>query len=121
MIAKRCIRLVGRRTASIHAVKLQKLHRSTDYESTGSDYDIHLVRSFQQGDLSAFEQLVENYKQSVVNYAARTIGDPTEAEDIAQKAFLRVFSASGRFRFQANFSTWLFAITRNLCLNELRR
>jgi RNA polymerase sigma-70 factor (ECF subfamily) len=90
-------------------------------ESPSGDYDFHLVRRFQEGDLFAFEQLVESHKQSVIDYAARTIGDPTEAEDIAQKAFVRVFRTSGRFRFRAKFSTWLFTITRNLCFTELRR
>jgi RNA polymerase sigma-70 factor (ECF subfamily) len=118
---QRCIGPVGRRTVVIHAAQKQKLPCTDTCESTAGDYDIHLLRRFQRGDLSAFEQLVERHKQSVINYAARTIRDPTEAEDIAQKAFVRVFSASARFRFQANFSTWLFAITRNLCLNELRR
>ena len=114
------IGVVSRRTARNLVAKQQKLDCSTAYESAG-DCDMHLVRRFQRGDLSAFEQLIERHKQSVINYAVRTIHDPTEAEDIAQKAFVLVFSASGRFRFQANFSTWLFAITRNLCLNELRR
>jgi len=114
---QRTIRLVGRKTASVLAAQEQTLDCSAAYESPAGE----LVRRFQQGDLSAFEQLIERHKQSVINYAVRTIHDPTEAEDIAQKAFVLVFSASGRFRFQANFSTWLFAITRNLCLNELRR
>ena len=117
---RRLIGVVSRRTARNLVAQEQKLDCSTAHEPAG-DYDMHLVWRFQQGDLSAFEQLVESHKQSVINYAARTIGDPTEAEDIAQRAFVRVFSALGRFRFQAKFSSWLFAITRNLCLNELRR
>jgi RNA polymerase sigma-70 factor (ECF subfamily) len=98
-----------------------ELDRNPVRELAASDPDANLMWQVQQGDLSAFEQLVERYKQSVANYAARTLGDPTEAEDIAQNVFVRVFRASGRFRFEAKFSTWLFTITRNLCLNELRR
>ncbi|HLH55290.1 MAG TPA: RNA polymerase sigma factor [Verrucomicrobiae bacterium] len=90
-------------------------------ESNANDLDAHLMLRVQRGDVSAVEQLVERYKQPVTSYAARTLGDPIEAEDIAQNAFVRVFRASGRFRFEAKFSSWVFTITRNLCLNELRR
>ena len=99
----------------------QQPNRCRVFESTANYSDALLVRRSQRGDLSAFEELVVSYTQPVVNYAARIIGDRTEAEDIAQKAFVRAFRALGRFRFGAKFSTWLFAITRNLCLNELRR
>ncbi|HZR16207.1 MAG TPA: sigma-70 family RNA polymerase sigma factor [Verrucomicrobiae bacterium] len=71
--------------------------------------------------MAAFEQLVERHKQSLLNYTTRMLRDPTEAEDVAQNAFFRVFIASDSFRFTAHFRTWLFTIARNLCLNELRR
>jgi RNA polymerase sigma-70 factor (ECF subfamily) len=80
-----------------------------------------LVLLTKQGDMAAFGELVEKYKRPLLNYVTRTLRDPTEAEDIAQNAFVRVFKALDRFRLKARFSTWLFAIARNLCLNELRR
>lgn len=75
----------------------------------------------QQGDLRAFEELVEKYKQAVVNLLARMLGDPVEAEDLGQGVFVQVYRSAARYRVSAKFSTWLFTIARNLCLNELRR
>ena len=75
----------------------------------------------QRGDLRAFEELVEKYKQAVVNLISRMLGDPVEAEDLGQNVFVQVYRSAGRYRVSAKFSTWLFTIARNLCLNELRR
>ena len=88
---------------------------------TVKDPDHLLVRQVQEGKMDAFDALVGKYKQPIVNFAARVLGDPMEAQDVAQNAFLSVFKKSGRFRFGSRFSTWLFSITRNLCRNELRR
>ena len=85
------------------------------------DNDAHLMLRVQEGDLVAFETLVDKYKQPVVNVVARIIHDPAEAEDIAQNVFLQVFKAAERYQVTAKFSTWLFTIARNLSLNELRR
>ena len=89
--------------------------------SANLDPDAALMLRVREGDRSAFETLVEKYKQSVVNLVARTIGDPTEAEDIAQHVFVQVFKAAHRYEVTAKFSTWLFTIARNLSLNEIRR
>jgi RNA polymerase sigma-70 factor, ECF subfamily len=74
-----------------------------------------------QGDQSAFEELVEKYKQPVFNMIYRTLPDAAEAEDLAQTVFIQVYKAAHRYRVEAKFSTWLFTIARNLCLNEIRR
>ena len=74
-----------------------------------------------QGDTAAFETLVEKYKQPVFNLVYRSLRDASEAEDIAQNVFLQAFKAADRYRVSAKFSTWLFTIARNLCLNEIRR
>jgi RNA polymerase sigma-70 factor (ECF subfamily) len=89
--------------------------------SANLDPDAALMLRVREGDLSAFETLVDKYKQSVVNLVARTIGDPTEAEDIAQHVFVQAFKAAHRYEVTAKFSTWLFTIARNLSLNEIRR
>jgi RNA polymerase sigma-70 factor (ECF subfamily) len=83
--------------------------------------DAELMRRVQRGDLSAFETLVDRHRQAVVNFAYRMLQDLTEAEDIAQAAFVQVYKAADRYQTSARFTTWLFTITRNLCLNELRR
>lgn len=85
------------------------------------DPDIELMLRVKQGDMSAFEQLVNKYKQPVTNLLFRTLRDATEAEDLAQNVFLQVWKSADRYRSTAKFTTWLFTITRNLCLNEIRR
>ena len=89
--------------------------------SANVDPDAVLMLKVREGDRSAFEALVEKYKQPVINLVARTIGDPTEAEDIAQHVFVQVYKSAHRYEVTAKFSTWLFTIARNLSLNELRR
>jgi RNA polymerase sigma-70 factor (ECF subfamily) len=85
------------------------------------DPDAALMLRVKQGDRAAFEELVEKYKQPVMNLVYRTLPDATEAEDLAQHAFLQVYKSAHRYEVSAKFSTWLFTIARNLCLNEIRR
>ncbi len=85
------------------------------------DPDAALMLRVREGDRQAFETLVEKYKQPVFNLIWRTIRDATEAEDVAQNVFIQVYRSAGRYRAEARFSTWLYTIARNLCLNELRR
>jgi RNA polymerase sigma-70 factor (ECF subfamily) len=73
------------------------------------------------GDLQAFEQLVQKYQHPIVNLAFRMLRDLDEAEDLAQNVFLRVFQSAARYQASAKFSTWIFTIARRLCLNEIRR
>lgn len=87
----------------------------------GADEDAALMLRVQQGDLAAFEALVERYKQPVFNFVLRILHDPDEAEDIAQQVFVQAWKAAGRYRVASRFSTWLYTIARNLSLNELRR
>ena len=86
-----------------------------------NDPDAALMKRVTQGDQRAFEDLVEKYKQPVFNFIYRTIPDSAEAEDLAQTVFVQVYKSAARYRVEAKFSTWLFTIARNLCLNELRR
>jgi RNA polymerase sigma-70 factor (ECF subfamily) len=85
------------------------------------DPDAALMKRVTQGDQRAFEELVEKYKQPVFNMIYRTLPDAAEAEDLAQTVFVQVYKAAAKYRVEAKFSTWLFTIARNLCLNELRR
>lgn len=87
----------------------------------GSDPDAALMLRVKQGDRDAFETLVDKYKRPVMNLAYRTLADATEAEDLAQHVFLQVYKSAHRYEVSAKFSTWIFTITRNLCLNEIRR
>lgn len=85
------------------------------------DPDAALMLRVKQGDSSAFEELVNKFKQPVANLIFRTLRDASEAEDLAQNVFVQVYKFADRYRVEAKFSTWLFTIARNLCLNELRR
>jgi RNA polymerase sigma-70 factor (ECF subfamily) len=87
----------------------------------GDDVDVALMHRIAEGDERAFRQLVERHQNAVVGTVARMLNDPTEAEDIAQLAFLRVWKHAKRWRPDAKFTTYLFTITRNLVFNETRR
>jgi len=86
-----------------------------------ADPDAALMLRVKRGDKQAFAGLVDKYKQPVVNFVCRMLRDETEAEDLAQNVFLQVYKSAHRYRVSAKFSTWLFTIARNLCLNEIRR
>ena len=81
--------------------------------------DTELVARARQGDKAAFEQLVLRHQRYVFNLAYRVLGDYTEAEDMTQEAFVRVWRGLSGFRGQAQFTTWLYRIVHNLCLNRL--
>lgn len=85
------------------------------------DPDAALMLRAKAGDRDAFEALVVKYQQPVMNLAYRTLADASEAEDLTQQVFLQVYKSAHRYRVAARFSTWLFTIARNLCLNEIRR
>jgi RNA polymerase sigma-70 factor, ECF subfamily len=85
------------------------------------DPDAALMLRVKQGDTAAFAVLVEKYKQPVLNVVYRMLRDASEAEDLAQNVFVQVYKSAHRYKRSARFSTWLFTITRNLCLNEIRR
>jgi RNA polymerase sigma-70 factor, ECF subfamily len=85
------------------------------------DPDASLMLRVKQGDASAFEELVDKYKQPVINLIYRILPDAMEAQDLAQNVFVQVHKSAHRYRVSAKFSTWLYTIARNLCLNEIRR
>ena len=89
--------------------------------SVQPDPDAVLMLRVKRGDRAAFTVLVEKYKQPVLNFVFRSLRDETEAEDVAQNVFLQAYKSRARYERTAKFSTWLFTIARNLCLNEIRR
>lgn len=80
-----------------------------------------LVERARAGDLSAFELLVERYRQRVWRLAYNVLRDSEEAWDVAQEAFIRAWQALGSFRGQSAFYTWLFRITMNLATDRARQ
>jgi len=85
------------------------------------DSDIALMQRVAGGDESAFASLVERHQHAVVGTVAKMLGDASEAEDIAQQVFLRLWRSAKRYKPTAKFTTYLFTITRNLVFNESRR
>jgi RNA polymerase sigma-70 factor (ECF subfamily) len=85
-----------------------------------ADPDVQFMLRFQRGDETAFDALVRHHERSVVNLTYRYVGDPGAAEDLAQEVFFRVYKARATYRPEAKFTTWLYRIAANLCLNELR-
>jgi RNA polymerase sigma-70 factor (ECF subfamily) len=79
-----------------------------------------LVARARRGDLEAFDQLVLRHQQQVFAVALRMLGDPDEAREAAQDAFVRAFRGLGGFRQEAKWSTWLVSITMHGCRNRRR-
>src|ERR1700748_2888431 len=80
--------------------------------------DDSLIERALQGDLGAFEQLVDAHRGIVFRVAARIVG-PDDAEDVSQDAFLRAFHRLSQYRGTASFRAWLLQITQNTALNAL--
>jgi RNA polymerase sigma-70 factor (ECF subfamily) len=86
-----------------------------------TDPDVALMLRVKRGDRAAFTDLVGRWKHPVIGFLFRTLPDPDEAEDLAQATFVQLWKTAGRYEPSAKFSTFLFTIARNLCLNEIRR
>ena len=83
--------------------------------------DIRLMSLASAGDMAALEQLVERHQRLVIGTVGRMLGTNSDAEDIAQQVFVRVWKNVKRYEPRAKFTTCLLKITRNLVFNELRR
>lgn len=86
-----------------------------------NDRDVGLMLRVKEGDNEAFELLVELHQSAVIGTVAKMLGGASEAEDIAQQVFIRIWKSAKRYQPQAKFTTWMFTITRNLVFNETRR
>jgi len=83
--------------------------------------DVTLMLRVRDGDVDAFQVLVERHQHSVVGTVAKMLSGDSDAEDIAQQVFIRVWKSAPRYQPSAKFTTWLMTITRNLVFNEMRR
>jgi RNA polymerase sigma-70 factor (ECF subfamily) len=83
--------------------------------------ELTLIRRAQEGDRSAFDALVRLYDQNVLRLALQLVGSPEEARDLYQEAFLKVYRSLRHFRLESRFSTWLYRVVMNVCLDHLRR
>lgn len=80
-----------------------------------------LIRYAQQGDNDAFEQLLLLHQKKVYNLCLRMSANPDDALDLSQEAFIKAWRSIGQYQFEASFSTWLFRLTSNVCIDHLRR
>ncbi|MEJ2634818.1 MAG: sigma-70 family RNA polymerase sigma factor [Calditrichia bacterium] len=83
--------------------------------------DEQLIARFQQGDVQAYDTLVRRYKDQLLNFVYRFVGNRSDAEDIVQETFLRVYRNKHYYKEIAKFSTWVYTIAGNLAKTELRR
>jgi RNA polymerase sigma-70 factor, ECF subfamily len=82
--------------------------------------DFGVLRKAQRGDERAFSVIVRAYEVPIFNYVMRLVGDRALAEDLTQEVFIRVFQGLPKFSLRSKFTTWLFQVTKNRVLDELR-
>ena len=83
--------------------------------------DEDLMVQYQQGEVRAFEILLSRHRKPVFNFILRFIGERETAEDLLQETFMRVIKGADAYKRQAKFTTWLYTIARNLCVDQTRR
>jgi RNA polymerase sigma-70 factor (ECF subfamily) len=76
---------------------------------------------FQRGDIGAFAQLVQRHKTPLYNFVLRYVHSSSVAEDLLQDVLLKVVQSSSEFKHEARFSTWVYTIARNLCIDHFRK
>ncbi|RRJ62098.1 RNA polymerase sigma factor SigW [Paenibacillus oralis] len=84
-------------------------------------YDARLVRLARKGDQGAFAELVDLYKDKLFHLGYRMLSNRHEAEDVVQETFLRVYKNWSRYDDKQKFSTWIYRIATNLCIDRLRK
>src|SRR5512136_2981021 len=92
----------------------------TDREHASSD-DQSLVRQAQQGDMSAFEELVARHRDKIYARAFSMMRNEEEALDLSQEAWVKAWQRLGQFQSESSFGTWMTRIVINLCLDQLRK
>ncbi len=88
---------------------------------SSQDEDFELIQSFIDGDEEAFRKLVLKHKDKVRNLVFLTLGDREAVDDISQDVFINVFNKIKTFRFESQFTTWLYRITINKCRDHIRK
>ncbi len=85
------------------------------------DPDVQLMLQFKNGDENGFLKLFLKYQTRMINFCFRFCSDQELAEDLGQEVFIRVYRSAGRYRPKARFSSWIYRIAVNVCLNESRK
>lgn len=83
--------------------------------------NIDLIKKAQKGEIQAFDELVKTYDRQVLSIALKYTGDEDDAKDIYQDVFIRVYKGLKKFEFNCEFSTWIYRIATNVCLDYTKR
>lgn len=86
-----------------------------------SESEKSLLERAKAGEITAFEQLIESYQRKIFNIALRMLGNHDDANDLAQEVLIRIYKSIKSFKEQSSFSTWIYRITTNVCLDEIRK
>src|SRR6266481_4499798 len=95
--------------------------RGPDSQDSHDSVDACVISACQEGDREAFRLLFEAYKDRVFSIASYSLGNEAAAADITQQIFVKLFTRIGQFRGDAEFTTWLYRLVINSCLDERRR
>jgi RNA polymerase sigma-70 factor (ECF subfamily) len=109
----------GKRLAAVAVTSSKPGDRVSLLRTEATDEEL-MIR-FQSGDRSSLALLVRRHKTRLYTFALRLVGSGTTAEKVVQDAFVHVVQAEAEFKHAARFSTWIYAITRNLCVDEMRK
>ena len=90
-------------------------------EATVQDSDAALMLRFRDGEAGAFDLLFTRHTRSIINFAYRFVRNRGVAEELAQEVFLRVYESAPGYKVNAKFTSWLYRIATNVCLNEIRK
>ena len=80
-----------------------------------------LIQQAQSGDVDAFEQLIDEHQKRIFSIAYRVAGNPDDAADMAQEVLVKIFKNLNKFKGDSKFSTWIYRVATNTCLDELKR
>tara|TARA_B100000700_G_scaffold135637_1_gene151573 strand:- start:3827 stop:4402 length:576 start_codon:yes stop_codon:yes gene_type:complete len=83
--------------------------------------DEKLIALFQSGDINAYNELVERYKERLFNFVLRYFNNKEQAEDVVQDTLIKLYTHASYYKNVAKFSTWIFTIAKNNALTELRK
>lgn len=86
-----------------------------------SDREKLLLEKAKAGEIAAFEELIEGCQKKIFNIALRIVGNYDDANDLAQEVLIRIYKSIGNFKEQSSFSTWIYRITTNVCLDDIRK
>lgn len=86
-----------------------------------NDLEIKHLKMAKEGDVESFEKLIEKYQKKIYNIALRMVNNPDDASELAQEVLVKIFRSIKDFKEESSISTWIYRITTNVCLDQLRR